>query len=78
VYADDPSEVYPCRWAVVRWLDGVDASDARHHERWFGADLGHDLAAVVRHLRSLAIEDALPREPGECGGPLEALAGRVR
>jgi hypothetical protein len=41
VYAGDPSEVYPYRWAVVRWLDGVDASDARHHEDWLGADLGH-------------------------------------
>jgi aminoglycoside phosphotransferase (APT) family kinase protein len=45
VHSGVPVEAYPYRWAVMRWLDGVDAWDARHHEGWFGPDLGHDLAA---------------------------------
>lgn len=77
VHAGTPHEYYPFRWAVLRWLDGIDAWDAREHDGWFGADLGHDLAAVVRQLRSTAVADGPAREPGQRGGPLSALDGRV-
>ena len=78
VHVGDPNEAYQYRWAIVRWLDGVDAWDARHHEDWFGPDLGRDLAAVVRHLRRMNVAEAPSREPGQRGGPLRALDDRVR
>lgn len=78
VHAGVALGAYPYRWSVLRWLDGVDAWDVRHHERWFGPRLGNDLAAVVAHLRAMAIEDAPLRRPGERGGPLRALDERVR
>ena len=70
VHAGTSHELYPFRWAVLRWLDGTDAWDARHQDGWFGPDLGHDLAAVVKCLRRTAVADAPVREPGERGGPL--------
>jgi aminoglycoside phosphotransferase (APT) family kinase protein len=78
VYLGEPAEVYPYQWAVVRWLDGVDAWAARRHEDWFGPQLGRDLAAVVRHLRRMPVAGIPPREPGQRGGPLEALDSRMR
>jgi aminoglycoside phosphotransferase (APT) family kinase protein len=78
VHAGEPTESYPYPWAILRWVDGVDAWEARHHEDWFGPDLGHDLAAVVRHLRRIPVADIPPREPGQRGGPLAALDGRMR
>ena len=77
VHVGNPHEHYPFGWAVLRWLDGIDAWDARQQEGWFGSDLGHDLAAVVRRLRRTAAGDAPVREPGERGGPLRPLADRV-
>ncbi len=77
-HAGASHELYPFEWAVLRWLDGTDAWDARHHDGWFGSALGRDLAAVVRQLRRTAIADAPVREPGERGGPLRALDDRVR
>ncbi|WP_310526743.1 phosphotransferase, partial [Nocardioides sp.] len=41
------------------------------------ADLGHDLAAVVRGLRSAAVPDAPARQDGGRGGPLRGLDDRV-
>jgi aminoglycoside phosphotransferase (APT) family kinase protein len=78
VHVDEPTEAYLYRWAIVRWLDGVDGWDARHHEHWFGPDLGRDLAAVIRHLRRINVAHAPSREPGERGGTLRALDDRVR
>jgi aminoglycoside phosphotransferase (APT) family kinase protein len=78
VHAGRPQEAYPFRWAVLRWIEGVDAWAARQHSDWFGAPLGHDLAAVVQHLRRTAVADAPLRGPGERGGPLEELDARVR
>ena len=78
VHVGEPTEAYPHGWAIVRRLDGVDAWRARHHEDWFGSDLGGDLAAVVRHLRRINVADAPPREPGQRGGPLRTLDDRVR
>ena len=63
VHVGEPAEAYPYQWAIMRWLDGVDAWEARHRENWFGGVLGRDLAAVVRHLRRMAVADAPPREP---------------
>lgn len=78
VHAGTPAGSYPYRWAVMRWLAGEDAWHARHHGDWFGPDLGHDLAAVVRHLRAMPVADAPPRESGQRGGPLDALDARLR
>lgn len=78
VHVGEPTDAYRHRWAIVRWLDGVDGWDARRYEDWFGPDLGRDLAAVVRHLRRMNVADAPPREPGQRGGPLVALDDRVR
>lgn len=78
VHVGEPAEAYPYRWAVMRWLDGDDAWEVRHRENWFGPDLGRDLAAVVRHLRGMPVVDAPPREPGQRGGPIGALDGRMR
>jgi aminoglycoside phosphotransferase (APT) family kinase protein len=78
VHAGTSCELYPFGWAVLRWLDGIDAWDARQHDGWFGSELGHDLATVVRHLRHTAVADAPVRKPGERGGPLRALDDRMR
>jgi aminoglycoside phosphotransferase (APT) family kinase protein len=78
VYAGEPIAVYPYRWAVLRWIGGVDAWALRHHDDWFGPVLGDDLAAVVWQVRHLAVADAPSREPGQRGGPLPALDDRMR
>jgi aminoglycoside phosphotransferase (APT) family kinase protein len=77
-HAGEPDEVYPFSWAVLRWLEGIDAWEARHQDGWFGVELGQDLAAVVQQLRGTAVLDAPVRQPGERGGPLRALDERVR
>ena len=56
-HAGEANSRYPYRWAVLRWLGGADAWEARHRD-WFGPALGHDLAAVVRELRSMPVSDA--------------------
>ena len=76
-FAGSPSEVYPFRWAVLRWLDGIDAWEARNLDGWFGSALGADLAAFVQQLRGTSTDRAPVREPGERGGPLRALNDRV-
>jgi aminoglycoside phosphotransferase (APT) family kinase protein len=77
MHAGGARDSYPFRWAVLRWIDGVDAWEARHQHGWFGADLGHDLASVTRHLRRTEVADAPARQPGERGGPLLALDDRM-
>lgn len=72
-HAGEANRQYPYRWAVLRWLGGTDAWEARRSQGWFGPALGHDLAAFVRDLRSMPILDAPPRQPGQRGGPLAAL-----
>lgn len=77
VHAGAADDRYPFRWTVLRWLDGVDAWDARGRDGWFGPRLGEDLAAVVRALRRTPVSDAPRRRPGERGAPLRALDDRV-
>ena len=77
VVAGSPTPVYPFRWAILRWVDGVDAWEARHHDGWFGSVLGADLAAVVMRLRGISVDDAPVRERGERGGPLRPLDERM-
>lgn len=77
MHAGTPHELYPFRWAVLRWLDGVDAWEARQQPGWFGANLGHDLASVLLHLRRTPVADAPARDPGERGGPLRPLDARM-
>ena len=76
-FAGSPSDVYPFRWAVLRWLDGIDAWEARHQDGWFGPELGADLSAVIQQLRGLSVGDAPARKPGERGGPLHPLDDRI-
>lgn len=76
-HTGEATNQYPCRWAVLRWLGGADAWEARHRD-WFGPALGHDLAAVVRELRGMPVLDAPVRQPGQRGGPLDALDDQVR
>ncbi len=78
VHVGTPHELYPFGWAVLRWIDGVDAWEARDRNGWYGSDLGHNLAAVVQHLRATPAADAPVRQPGERGGPIGALDDRVR
>ena len=78
VLAGHPSAAYHYPWAVLGWLDGIDAWAARRHEGWFGSQLGCDLAETVLELRAIPIDNAPPREPGTRGGPLSALDDRVR
>lgn len=78
VHAGEPGEEYPYQWAVLTWLDGIDAWEARNQRDWFGPDLGRDLAELVLQLRKLPIEDAPRREPGARGGSLAALDSQVR
>lgn len=77
-HAGEANSRYPYRWAVLRWLGGTDAWEARSRHGWFGPALGHDLAAFVRDLRSMPILDAPPRQPGQRGGPLAALDDQLR
>lgn len=76
-HAGEPTSRYRYRWAVLHWLGGTDAWEARDRD-WFGPALGHDLAAVVRELRSTPVLDAPVRQLGQRGGPLDALDDQVR
>ena len=53
VDAGTHDELYPFRWAVLRWLDGIDAWEAREQDGWFGA----------------TSDTILPRLSGGCGAP---------
>lgn len=77
VHAGNPADNYPFNWAILGWLDGVDAWTARSRD-WFGPALGYDLAQLVHDLRATSVEHAPRREPGTRGGPLSALDERVR
>ena len=78
VHAGEPAAGYPYPWAVLAWLDGMDAWVARDNAGWFGSKLGHDLAITVLELSAIPIENAPRRKPGMRGGPLTALDDRVR
>jgi aminoglycoside phosphotransferase (APT) family kinase protein len=78
VHAGGPAAGYPYPWAVLAWLDGIDAWAARENAGWFGSPLGQDLATTVLELSAIPIENAPRREPGMRGGPLTALDDRVR
>jgi hypothetical protein len=64
-------ELYPFRWAVLRWVDAVDGWEARERDGWFDTGLGRDLAAVVRQLRRTAVADAPHREPVPRAGDMD-------
>lgn len=65
----ESSADYPYPWAVLTWLDGVDAWRPREHLSWFGSALGRDLAQTVLELRAIPIRGAPRREPGSRGAP---------
>lgn len=77
VHAGAPGHGYPFGWAVLRWIDGTDAWEARERD-WFGAELGRDLAVLVHRMRELPVDGLRPRRRGERGGPLDELDDTVR
>jgi aminoglycoside phosphotransferase (APT) family kinase protein len=73
VHAGTPDKLYPFRWAVLQWLDGIDAWEAREHDGWFGRRPRTRLAAVVQQLRLLS-EGEAPR-PATPGSTWKKLSG---
>lgn len=51
VHFGEPAAAYPYPWAVLSWLDGRDAWDARHDLDRDDVGLADDLADVVLALR---------------------------
>ena len=68
-----PADGYPCRWAVLRWVEGTPALEATEidHPR-----LAADLAGFVRALQ--AVERPDEEVPGSRGGPLAQQDAPVR
>ncbi len=77
-FAGSPTDAYPHPWAVLEWLNGVDAWAARDELLELGdEELALDLAAVVRTLRTVTSLDVPVRQPGDRGGAIDALLGRI-
>jgi aminoglycoside phosphotransferase (APT) family kinase protein len=49
----EPGEGYPFTWGIYRWLDGEPPGEA-------STQLAHDLAAFLRALQALPVEDEAP------------------
>lgn len=75
VGAPDPS--YPHVWAVLHWLPGADAWEARDALEHDDVGLAHDLADVIGDLRVAPPLPLPSRGPGERGGPLEGVLQRA-
>lgn len=78
VHVGDEHEVFPYRWSVLEWIEGSDAWSSRET---LGEDLGwlaDGLAEAVSAIASVSGEvDAPVRQPGQRGGPMEALTQRI-
>ncbi|WP_169743366.1 phosphotransferase [Knoellia sinensis] len=73
-YAGQPSPVFSHPWAVVEWLDGGDAWQARSSLLDPDTDaLAADLAETVRAIGAITDIDVPNRVPGTRGGPLLPL-----
>jgi len=70
-----PGRGFPHRWAVLRWMDGVDAWAGRASLDGQTADaaMGLALAEVVEAVRSLDGMELPTRRPGGRGGTIAAL-----
>lgn len=70
-----PDRGFPHRWAVLRWVDGVDAWAGRASLDTPAVDeaMGLALAEVVETVRTFGDLGAPTRRPGGRGGPLPLL-----
>jgi len=73
LHAGAPTPEFPCTWAVLSWLDGVDAWTARQLLHAPLERLATDLAGVVRIVRELTGLPARRRADGDRGGAIGPL-----
>lgn len=73
VATGEPSNGYPCRWAVFTWLEGTPALEATVADH---GGLARDLAGFVRALQAVDLPDE--EVPGSRGAPLARQDAAVR
>lgn len=77
-YAGSPDPLFPHPWAVIEWLEGSDAWEARLSLMDPGGDaLAEDLAQTVIAIGGLSDINVPNRVPGSRGGPLLPLLDRL-
>lgn len=77
-YAGQSGRLFPHPWAVVEWLDGSDAWEARLSLLDPRGDaLAEDLAQTVIDISGLSDIEVPNRVPGSRGGPLLPLLDRL-
>ncbi|MEO7270320.1 MAG: phosphotransferase [Knoellia sp.] len=77
-YAGPPGPLFPYPWAVVEWIKGSDAWEARLSlTDPDGDQLAEDLARTVIAIGGLSDIDVPNRVPGSRGGPLLPLLSRL-
>lgn len=72
-HAGHPAAGYPWRWAVLGWLDGVDAWSARHTVDHDDPGLAVDLARLVRAIGAVEGLPVPTRRDGDRGGSIGPL-----
>jgi len=74
LHVGESHDVFPHRWTVLEWIDGIDAWASRSNldARPLDALVG-DLAHAVNVIGSLDPASARPRQSGSRGGPLLPL-----
>jgi aminoglycoside phosphotransferase (APT) family kinase protein len=78
LHVGEPHEVFPHRWSVFGWLDGTDAWTTRTELGQDADGLAADLGEAVLAIGELGDDLPAPaRQPGERGGPIEALVQRL-
>ncbi|MGG5259760.1 phosphotransferase [Phycicoccus avicenniae] len=79
LHVGEPAAGYPHPWALLRWIDGTDAWDARDGlEDPHGDALAADLADLVLSLRAAPALPVPRRTAGQRGGPLDSVLERSR
>jgi aminoglycoside phosphotransferase (APT) family kinase protein len=68
-HAGSPTDSYPYQWAVLDWLDGTDAWEARDLLESDDESIALDLASAISTLATVSLDMPL-RQPGYRGGPL--------
>jgi aminoglycoside phosphotransferase (APT) family kinase protein len=73
-----PASVFLYPWAVLEWLDGVDAWTARNDIVDSNSDgYALDVAKAVHAIGSVVGVDVPGRKPGDRGGPIGPLLDRL-
>ena len=72
-----PEEVFPFGWAILDWLDGVDAWTARDALTGDLDDLAVEVARVVTAIGGLTTIPVGARGSGDRGGPMGPLLERL-